>query len=60
MKKMEIAELNNFSDAEVSELMRNGYKFRHKSLEEYISEAGGVLKVSEELDWGKSVGREIW
>ena len=35
-------------------------KPRHKKLEEYVAENGGILKVSGEFDWGEPVGREIW
>ena len=34
--------------------------FRHRSLEERVAEYGGVLDLSEEMDWDVPVGREVW
>ena len=35
-------------------------QFRHKTLEERRAAYGGLLKLSEELDWGEPQGGEVW
>ena len=35
-------------------------KFKHKTLKDRVEESGLPLKASEEIDWGKSVGNEVW
>ena len=52
--------IESFSDEQIMELLKNGFSIRHKKLEEYIAENGGVFKVSDEFDWGDPVGTEIW
>ena len=59
-KILDMSILDNLNDAQLKELLKNGFRFKHKTLEEYISERGGVLKASEEFDWGEPVGRELW
>ena len=34
--------------------------FRHKSLKERAAEYGGQLNLSDELDWDKPIGSEVW
>ncbi|MCR5847931.1 MAG: AbrB/MazE/SpoVT family DNA-binding domain-containing protein [Lachnospiraceae bacterium] len=35
-------------------------KYSHKTLEERVSESGMPLIFSEETDWGKPQGSEVW
>ena len=34
--------------------------FRHRTLKERAESYGGKLNLSEEIDWGESVGSEVW
>ena len=34
--------------------------FRHRSLKERAAEYGGQLNLSDELDWDKPAGSEVW
>ena len=52
--------LNNMSDSQIKELIKSGFSFTHKTLEEYVSETGGTLIASDEVDWGDPVGSEVW
>ena len=52
--------LSELSDDQVKELLKNGFTFKHKTLEERISEYGGKLELDGEFDWGEPVGREVW
>jgi transcriptional regulator with XRE-family HTH domain len=52
--------LDSLSDEQIMELIKRGFTFKHKTLEEYIAENNGEFKVSREFDWGEPVGREIW
>ena len=36
------------------------HAFRHRSLKERAAEYGGQLNLSDELDWDKPVGSEVW
>ena len=38
----------------------NTVSFRHKTLEERITEYDGQHNLDGEFDWGEPVGREIW
>ena len=59
-RRLDMKTLDNMSDVQITELIEAGFTFRHKTLEEYIEESGEKLTVSDELDWGEPVGREIW
>jgi len=52
--------LKDVTDDQIKELLKQGFRFKHKTLEEYIREKGGVLTVSSEFDTGEPVGGEIW
>ena len=52
--------LDYLSDEQVRELIKRGFRFKHKTLEEYIQECGGKLKAHSEFDYGNPVGGEIW
>ena len=60
MKELNMGTLEKLSDFEIRELLAAGFWFDHKTLEEYINESGGQLRVSEEFDWGQPVGDELW
>ncbi|MBR4819920.1 MAG: streptomycin biosynthesis protein StrG [Clostridiales bacterium] len=59
-KQLNICVLDYLSDEQVKELLKAGFSFSHKSLEEYVSDSGKELKAGAEFDWGESVGNEIW
>lgn len=52
--------LNTLSDDQIMELLRSGFTFEHKRLEDYVREAGGKIIASDEMDWGEPVGSEVW
>ena len=52
--------LNTLSDDQIMELIRSGFTFEHKRLEDYVREAGGKIIASDEIDWGEPVGSEVW
>ena len=52
--------LENMDDNQIKELLKAGFAFRHKTLEEYIRESGKSFVSSEELDWGEPMGDERW
>lgn len=59
-KELPMKTLDSLTNEQVRELLDSGFRFKHKTLEQYIEESGGELIVSEELDWGEPVGREVW
>ncbi|SCY61494.1 Helix-turn-helix [Lachnospiraceae bacterium XBB2008] len=59
-RRLSMNTLNHMTDDQIRELIDSGFRFEHKTLEEYINESGGELTVSDETDWGTPVGREIW
>ena len=59
-RRLNMNVLDHMSDEQIRDLINSGFTFEHKRLEEYIKESGGELIVSDELDWGEPVGREIW
>lgn len=59
-KELPMKALDSLTDNQIKELINSGFHFQHKTLEEYIQESGGEFVVSEELDWGEPVGREVW
>lgn len=59
--ELDMSILEHLNDDQIHELLKKGFRFKHKTLEERIAENGGVLKSSHELiDWGEPKGREIW
>ena len=42
------------------ELLKKGFTFKHKTLEERAAEYDGSLGLNGEFDWGEPVGREVW
>ncbi|MCR5268441.1 MAG: helix-turn-helix domain-containing protein [Lachnospiraceae bacterium] len=52
--------LNTLSDDQIMELIRSGFTFEHKTLEDYVRESGGKIIASDEMDWGEPVGSEVW
>ena len=52
--------LNTLSYDQIMELLRSGFTFEHKRLEDYVREAGGKIIASDEMDWGEPVGSEVW
>ena len=52
--------LDSMTDEEIKDLIDSGYRFPHKTLEQYIEESGKPFIISEEVDWGEPVGSELW
>ena len=59
-RRLDMNVLDHMSDEQIRDLIKSGFMFEHKKLEEYVKESGGKLIVSDEIDWGQPVGREIW
>ena len=59
-KQLDMKLLELLTDEQIKALLKQGFRFKHKTLEERIAENGGVLTVSKEIDWGEPMGREIW
>ena len=59
-RRLDMNVLDHMSDEQIKDLINSGFTFEHKRLEEYVKESGGKLIVSDEIDWGQPVGREIW
>lgn len=57
---MDMELLKVLSDEQIKELLKKGFTFRHKTLEERAAEYGGSLGLDGEYDWGEPVGREVW
>ena len=53
-------EITNLNDEELKKLIDKGYRYNHKSLEEYVKLSGNVIIASEEIDYGSPVGEEVW
>ncbi|MBR5788521.1 MAG: helix-turn-helix transcriptional regulator [Lachnospiraceae bacterium] len=56
---MEMELLKSLSDEQIRELLKKGFTFRHKTLEERAKEFGELI-VDGEFDCGEPVGREVW
>lgn len=52
--------IDNLESEQVEKLLESGFRFKHRTLEEYIRLSGKPMQASEEYDWGEPVGREIW
>ncbi len=52
--------ITTLDDDRIRELIRSGFLFEHRSLEDYIREAGGKNIASQEADWGEPTGSEVW
>ena len=59
-RRLDMKVLDHLSDEQIRDLINSGFTFEHKRLEEYVKESGAKLIVSDEIDWGQPVGREIW
>lgn len=57
---MDMELLKELSEDQVKELLKKGFTFKHKTLEERAAEWGGELGLDGEFDWGEPVGREVW
>ena len=52
--------IKDMSDEQIMELINKGFRFKHRTLEEYIALSGKPLRASDELDFGEPAGGEIW
>ncbi len=59
-RRLDMDVLDHMSDEQITDLLRSGFIFSHRKLEEYVKESGGKLIASDEIDWGEPVGHEIW
>lgn len=59
-KLLDMDVIEKLSDEQIRELLASGFRFRHRTLEEYIELSGKPLQPTAEFDWGKPVGRELW
>ena len=59
-KQLDMDILEKLNDEQLKELLSSGFRFRHRTLEEYIELSGKPLKASAEVSWGEPVGREVW
>ena len=59
-KLLDMEVIEKLNDEQIKELIATGFRFRHKSLEEYVELSGKPLQASTEIEWGKHVGREVW
>ena len=59
-KELPMKMLDELTDEQIRELLESGFRFQHKTLSQYIEESGGELILSEKIDFGKPIGREIW
>ncbi len=60
IRELRMSAIAEMSDEQIRELLRTGFTFQHKPLEEYIAESGGELRLQEGIDWGENYGDEIW
>ena len=60
IKELDMKTTESMTDEQIKELLKSGFKFKHKTLEQYIAESGKPLTISKEVDWGEPVGNEIW
>ena len=51
---------DKLNDEQLKDIVTAGFRFQHRTLEEYVELSGRPLKASEEVSWGEPVGREIW
>lgn len=59
-KELPMNTIKNLSDEKVHELLKAGFRFEHKSLEQYIAESEYESKATPTVDWGKPMGDELW
>ncbi len=59
-KVLDMKVLESLDDEQIKNLISSGFRFRHRSLDEYVELSGGALVASPEFDWGAPMGDEIW
>ena len=52
--------IKDMPDEQILALLKKGFRFRHRTLEEYIRMSGKPLIASDESDFGKPMGDELW
>ena len=61
MKEISMDSIGKMSNDDIKKLLADGYRFKHKTLEERISESGMKLEVyNNEIEGMLPVGREVW
>ena len=48
------------TDDQARALIDAGFRFKHRSIQDYMDETGGEFIISNPIDWGEPRGREIW
>ena len=57
---LNLSAIEYMSDEQIKELLKRGFTFKHRSLEEYAELFAKPIIGSEETDFGKPQGDEIW
>ncbi|MBR5994805.1 MAG: helix-turn-helix transcriptional regulator [Lachnospiraceae bacterium] len=57
---LNLSAIEFMSDEQIKELLKRGFTFKHRSLEEYAELTGRPIVGSEEIDFGEPQGDEIW
>ena len=57
---LNLSAIEFMSDEQIKELLKRGFTFKHRSLEEYSKLFGRPIIGSEEIDFGEPQGDEIW
>lgn len=61
MKEISMDSIGKMSNDDIKKLLADGYRFKHKTLEERISESGMKLEIyNNEIESMLPVGREVW
>ncbi len=53
-------DIDSLNNEDVKRFIDKGYRYKHKSLEEYVALSGKNIIASEEIDYGPPVGDEVW
>ena len=57
---LNLSAIEFMSDEQIKELLKRGFTFKHRSLEEYAVLTGRPIIGSAEIDFGEPEGDEIW
>lgn len=59
-KELPMSTLKHLSDDQIQELIVAGFRFEHKTLEQYVQESEYVPCPTPTVAWGEKMGDEIW
>lgn len=57
-KELDMNILGSLTEEQVKELLKKGFRFKHKTFEERLAEYGGEISVID-FDWGEPMGDEM-